>query len=76
MADFKTNYNGMNLEFINLKDINKTLVVAHKYYNGKNVYNLMPNTQLKTKVLSKSRIVKKAYKNIINECNLLQTFHN
>ena len=67
----KTKFNGINLEFINLKSINKVLIVAHKINNGKNVYSLMPMKPLKTKLLSNNKIVKKAYNSIINELNYL-----
>jgi hypothetical protein len=70
----KTKFNGINLEFINLKSINKVLIVAHKINNGKNVYSLMPMKPLKNKLLSNNKIVKKAYNSIINELNYLVNF--
>jgi hypothetical protein len=74
MIGIKTKYNGTDLEFINLKDINKVLIVAHKFNQGRNVYKLMPNMQIKHKLLSNHKIVKTAYKSILNECNFVQRF--
>lgn len=69
----KIKYRGMYLEFINLVSIKKVLVVAHNYLNGGNVYVMLPNTLLNDDAKNNDKVVKKGYKTIQSECNLILT---
>lgn len=69
----KVKYKEMYLELINLTSIKKVLVVAHKYFNGKNVYVMLPNAQLNNDAKNNDKVIKRGYKNIISECNLILT---